>query len=67
MENDPDMVAMVAASAALTLSGSPSSAPSVRRACGYIDGEYVLNPMVDEMPETAVISTWSWPAQPTPC
>jgi polyribonucleotide nucleotidyltransferase len=52
MENDPDMVAMVAASAALTLSGVPFLGPIGAARVGYIDGKYVLNPMVDEMPET---------------
>jgi len=52
MENDPDIVAMVAASAALTLSGVPFLGPIGAARVGYIDGKYVLNPMVDEMPET---------------
>ncbi|MEZ5828436.1 MAG: polyribonucleotide nucleotidyltransferase [Hyphomicrobiales bacterium] len=52
MENDPDIVAMVAASAALTLSGVPFLGPIGGARVGYIDGKYVLNPMVDEMPET---------------
>jgi polyribonucleotide nucleotidyltransferase len=54
MENDPDIVAMVAASAALTLSGVPFLGPIGAARVGYIDGKYVLNPMVDEMPETAL-------------
>jgi polyribonucleotide nucleotidyltransferase len=54
MENDPDVVAMVAASAALTLSGVPFLGPIGAARVGYIDGKYVLNPMVDEMPETAL-------------
>ena len=41
LENDPDIVAMVAASAALTLSG-----------VGFINNEYVLNPQLDEMVES---------------
>jgi len=52
MENDPDIVAMVAASAALTLSGVPFLGPIGGARVGYIEGKYVLNPMVDEMPET---------------
>ena len=52
MENDPDIVAMVAASAALTLSGVPFLGPIGAARVGYIEGKYVLNPMVDEMPET---------------
>ena len=54
MENDPDIVAMVAASAALTLSGVPFLGPIGAARVGYIDGKYVLNPMVDEMPETSL-------------
>ncbi len=51
LENDPDVVAMVAASAALTLSGVPFMGPIGAARVGYINGEYVLNPHVDEMPE----------------
>ncbi len=49
MENDPDIVAMVATSAALTLSGIPFLGPIGAARVGYMDGEYVLNPLVDEM------------------
>ncbi len=52
LENDPDVVAMIAASAALTLSGVPFMGPIGAARVGYIGGEYVLNPQVDEMPET---------------
>ena len=44
MENDPDIVAMVAASAALTISGIPFMGPIGAARVGFIDGEYVLNP-----------------------
>jgi polyribonucleotide nucleotidyltransferase len=54
MENDPDIVAMVAASAALTLSGIPFLGPIGAARIGYIGGQYVLNPMIDEMPESAL-------------
>ena len=54
MENDPDIVAMVAASAALTLSGVPFLGPIGAARVGYIGGQYVLNPMIDEMPESAL-------------
>ncbi len=54
MENDPDIVAMVATSAALTLSGVPFLGPIAAARIGYIEGKYVLNPMVDELPETAL-------------
>ncbi|QDZ01271.1 polyribonucleotide nucleotidyltransferase [Nitratireductor mangrovi] len=52
LENDPDIVAMVGASAALTLSGVPFMGPIGAARVGYINGEYVLNPHVDEMPES---------------
>ena len=52
MENDPDIVAMVAASAALTISGIPFMGPIGGARVGYIDGKYVLNPTLDEMPES---------------
>ncbi|MEQ9112942.1 MAG: polyribonucleotide nucleotidyltransferase [Miltoncostaeaceae bacterium] len=47
--NDPDIVAMIAASAALTLSGAPFMGPIAGCRVGYEDGEYVLNPTVDDM------------------
>ncbi|GGE22026.1 polyribonucleotide nucleotidyltransferase [Aureimonas endophytica] len=52
LENDPDVLAMVAASAALTLSGVPFMGPIGAARVGYIGGEYKLNPHVDEMPES---------------
>jgi polyribonucleotide nucleotidyltransferase len=54
MENDPDIVAMVATSAALTLSGVPFLGPIGAARVGYIGGQYVLNPMIDEMAESAL-------------
>ena len=44
LENDPDMVALVGCSAALTLSGIPFFGPVASARVGYIDGQYVLNP-----------------------
>ncbi|WP_019172608.1 polyribonucleotide nucleotidyltransferase [Pseudaminobacter salicylatoxidans] len=52
LENNPDIVSMVAASAALTLSGVPFMGPIGGARVGYINGEYVLNPYIDEMPES---------------
>ena len=49
LENEPDVVAMVAASAALTLSGIPFMGPIGAARVGYIGGEYKLNPQIDEM------------------
>jgi polyribonucleotide nucleotidyltransferase len=45
MENDPDVVAMIGASAALTISGIPFFGPIGAARVGYKDGEYVLNPV----------------------
>jgi len=47
--NDPDMVAMIAASAALTISGAPFMGPIAGCRIGFEDGEYILNPTVDDM------------------
>ncbi|WP_282152311.1 polyribonucleotide nucleotidyltransferase [Ruegeria atlantica] len=47
--NDPDMVAMIAASAALTISGAPFMGPIAGARVGFEDGEYILNPTVDDM------------------
>jgi len=47
--NDPDIVAMIAASAALTISGAPFMGPIAGARVGYVDGEYVLNPSCDDM------------------
>jgi polyribonucleotide nucleotidyltransferase len=52
LENDPDIVAMVAASAALTLSGVPFMGPVGAARVGFISNEYVLNPQLDEMLES---------------
>ena len=51
-ENDPDIVAMMAASAALTLSGAPFMGPIGGARVGFINNEYVLNPTIDEMKES---------------
>ena len=47
--NDPDIVAMIAASAALTISGAPFRGPIAGARVGFEDGEYILNPTVDDM------------------
>ena len=47
--NDPDIVAMIAASAALTISGVPFMGPIAGCRVGFEDGEYVLNPTVEDM------------------
>jgi polyribonucleotide nucleotidyltransferase len=52
LENDPDVVAAVGASAALTISGIPFLGPIGAARVGFIDGQYVLNPRLDEMPRS---------------
>ncbi|MGE3783298.1 MAG: polyribonucleotide nucleotidyltransferase, partial [Alphaproteobacteria bacterium] len=52
LENDPDIVSMIGASAALTLSGIPFMGPIGGCRVGYINGEYVLNPTLDQMPRS---------------
>ncbi len=54
MENDPDILALIASSAALTLSGVPFLGPIAAARVGLIGGELVLNPMLDEMAESAL-------------
>ncbi|HEV2747451.1 MAG TPA: polyribonucleotide nucleotidyltransferase, partial [Allosphingosinicella sp.] len=48
-ENEPDVLAMIAASAALTLSGIPFMGPIAAARIGYADGEYILNPSQDQI------------------
>jgi polyribonucleotide nucleotidyltransferase len=52
LENDADVVAMVAVSAALTISGIPFQGPIGGARVGFIDGEYVLNPTLDQMEDS---------------
>src|SRR5499433_1160542 len=52
LENDPDVLAMIAASAALTLSGAPFMGPLGAARVGFVNNEYVLNPLLDEMAES---------------
>jgi polyribonucleotide nucleotidyltransferase len=49
LENDPDIVAMIGASAALTISGLPFLGPIGAARVGFINNEYVLNPQIDEL------------------
>jgi polyribonucleotide nucleotidyltransferase len=48
-ENEPDILAMVAASAALTISGVPFMGPIGAARVGYVEGEYVLNPTQEQI------------------
>jgi polyribonucleotide nucleotidyltransferase len=52
--NDTDVLAMVAASAALTLSGVPFMGPVGAASVGYVNGELKLNPTIDEMKESSL-------------
>jgi polyribonucleotide nucleotidyltransferase len=52
LEHDPDIVAMIAASAALVISGAPFMGPIAGARVGYVNGEYILNPTLDELKES---------------
>lgn len=52
MENDPDILALVASSAALTISGVPFMGPIGAARVGFVNDEFVLNPTLDEMNDT---------------
>jgi len=52
LENDPDVVAMIAVSAALTVSGIPFLGPIGAARVGYKDGQYLINPTIEELPES---------------
>src|SRR5689334_14001548 len=52
LENDPDIVAMIASSAALTLSGIPFMGPIGAARVGVLKGEFVLNPTVEQQKES---------------
>ncbi len=54
LENDPDILAMVATSAALTLSGIPFMGPIGAARVGMVGGELKLNPNIDEIKESAL-------------
>ncbi len=52
LENEPDVLGMIAASAALSISGVPFQGPIAAARVGLIDGDYVLNPTIDELVES---------------
>jgi polyribonucleotide nucleotidyltransferase len=52
LENDPDILALIASSAALTLSGAPFMGPIGAARVGFVNNEYVLNPTLDEAQES---------------
>ncbi len=53
LENDPDIVALIASSAALVISGAPFMGPIGAARVGFIDGAYVLNPTTDQVKDAA--------------
>ena len=54
LKNDPDVIAMIGASAALTISGIPFLGPIAAARVGYVDGGYVLNPRMDELDKSSL-------------
>ena len=54
LENDPDIVSLIGSSAALTISGLPFLGPIGAARVGYIGGQYVLNPQLDELPNSSL-------------
>src|SRR5262245_34880736 len=54
MENDPDIVSLVATSAALTISGIPFLGPIAAARVGYLNGQYVLNPTLKQTEDSAL-------------
>ncbi len=52
LENDPDIIALIGASAALTISGIPFLGPIGAARVGYADGEFILNPRVDDVADS---------------
>uniref|UniRef100_UPI0035174395 polyribonucleotide nucleotidyltransferase n=1 Tax=Hyphomonas atlantica TaxID=1280948 RepID=UPI0035174395 len=52
LENDPDILGMIGASAALVLSGAPFMGPIGAARVGYKDGEYIINPAVVDLEES---------------
>jgi polyribonucleotide nucleotidyltransferase len=54
LENDPDIVAMIATSAALTISGVPFMGPIAGARVGYLDGKFVVNPTLDQIEQSTL-------------
>ncbi len=54
LKNDPDIIAMIGASAALTISGIPFMGPVAGARVGYVDGKYVLNPFMEDVTGSAL-------------
>ena len=54
IENLPDICALIGASAALTISGLPFLGPIAGARIGYAGGDYVLNPLLDDLPSSSL-------------
>ena len=54
LENDPDIISLIGTSAALTISGIPFLGPIGAARVGFIDGDYVLCPLVDDMKSSSL-------------
>lgn len=54
LENDPDMIALIGCSAALTISGIPFMGPIASARVGYKDGQYIINPAMYDMEESSL-------------
>src|ERR1700687_2048998 len=54
LENDPDIVAMIATSAALTISGVPFMGPIPGARVAYLDGKFVVNPPLDQIEQSTL-------------
>ncbi len=54
LEHDPDMLAMIGASAALVISGAPFMGPIAAARVGFINQQYILNPTIDELKNSAM-------------
>src|SRR5205085_7772752 len=52
LENDPDIIAMIASSAALVISGAPFMGPIGGARVGMIEGAYVLNPTLEQLKDS---------------
>jgi polyribonucleotide nucleotidyltransferase len=53
-ENDPDILAMIASSAALTISGLPFLGPIGACRVGHVNGQFVVNPTIEQLKESAL-------------
>ena len=62
-ENDPDLLALIGASAGLTVAPSPFLGPIGCSRVAYVDGEYVVNPTMSELEESEMELFVSGPSE----